>query len=369
MATGHGQPGTDAPEISCYWLRWVGWLLFCLRRERSGSGAGSNTLRLRWAQVRGWSGFVRPGCPVCHRPGTSRADHRQGRQLWSVVWRLRGSRVWAGTFRGPVGGPGLRVASGGPAPVSVVVGFRLAFRGLPPEALVAALPTICSPAGGSMADGATRRSPLWVLAHKGQKTRRWTGRRAVQDPCVSGGPFPARERATRDARILSPASALINWVFCARNIAIRGARVRERFGWAARACVWIIDVDRMAVKAHSPTAILSTSMIHRPCRTGSPWMEGGGRPAGTAWALPAPGPFRHQGAIGARCRQRQGAIGAKVRSAPGAVSAKVRSAPRCDRRQGAIGAKVRSAPRCDRRQGRRGCGGKPPHLRRRASRG
>ncbi|WP_051798317.1 adenosylcobinamide-GDP ribazoletransferase [Catenuloplanes japonicus] len=34
-----------------------------------------------------------------HRPGTSRADHRQGRQLWSVVRRVRGSHVWAGAFR------------------------------------------------------------------------------------------------------------------------------------------------------------------------------------------------------------------------------------------------------------------------------
>ncbi len=43
----------------------------------------------------GWV-CVRPVRPVCHRPGASRADHRQGRRLWSVVRRLAGSRVWVG---------------------------------------------------------------------------------------------------------------------------------------------------------------------------------------------------------------------------------------------------------------------------------
>ncbi len=38
----------------------------------------------------------------------------------------------------------MRVASGGPVSVSVVVGFRLASRGLPAVALVAALPMICT---------------------------------------------------------------------------------------------------------------------------------------------------------------------------------------------------------------------------------
>ncbi len=76
-------PGTR--EISCYWLRWVGWVLFfCLRRASGGSapapGQGPRPCSCA-ADSGGWLGFVRPACPVCHRPGTSRADHRQGRQL------------------------------------------------------------------------------------------------------------------------------------------------------------------------------------------------------------------------------------------------------------------------------------------------
>ncbi len=82
------------------------------------------------AQKPGWLGFVRPVCPVCRRSGTSRADHRQGRQLWlscggSAVLAF-GRSPWVDRRRS-VGGPVLRVTLGGLSAVASWSGSGLRF--------------------------------------------------------------------------------------------------------------------------------------------------------------------------------------------------------------------------------------------------